>query len=65
MATSMAHDVKNEGWGAPPALPGDDATTTRDEWVWALISVALLVALLVLVVDDRPLRALTAAPLSP
>jgi hypothetical protein len=59
MATSMAHEVRDEDWAGPLAL-ADGEGTTLDEWLWALISVALLVALLVLVVDDRPLRALTA-----
>jgi len=60
MATSMAQEVRDEDWAGPLALVGDEGTNL-DEWLWALISVALLVALLVLVVDDRPLRALTAA----
>jgi hypothetical protein len=55
----MAHEVRDEDWAGPLALAGGEGTTL-DEWLWALVSVALLVALLVLVVDDRPLRALTA-----
>ena len=56
MATSIAHDTTLEDWAEPQALPDDEPTTARDEWLWALISIALLVVLIAFVVDDHPLR---------
>ena len=61
MATLMTRDVKREEWAEPRALPFDDPPTTRVEWLWTLIALALLVALLAFVIDDQAFRDLLAA----
>jgi hypothetical protein len=61
MATLMTRDVKREEWAEPRALPFDDPPTTRVEWLWTLIALALLVTLLALVIDDQAFRRLFAA----
>ena len=60
MATSVSRDAKQEDWIEPQAVRDDDRATSGDEWLWTLISLALLGALLAFVVDDHPLRTLLA-----
>lgn len=57
MATSLAHDAKHDDWTEPRALPGGDPLLIRAQWLlWTLLSLALLGAFFLFVVDDYPLR---------
>jgi hypothetical protein len=60
MATSVARDAKHEDWAEPRAMPGGDPTTRARWLLWTLVSLALLGAFLLFVVDDYPLRNLIA-----
>jgi hypothetical protein len=60
MATSVAHDAKHEDWAESRAMPGGDPTTRAQWLLWTLVSLALLGAFLLFVVDDYPLRNLIA-----
>jgi hypothetical protein len=59
MATSVARDEKHQDWAEPGDLPSGPPTN-QAEWLWTLISLALLVLLVAFVVDDHLLRALLA-----
>lgn len=61
MATSEARDVELEDWAEPRATE-EDVPTLHTDWLWALIAVVLLVALVAFAVDDHPLRAWLATP---
>jgi hypothetical protein len=39
-------------------MPGGDPLSTRAQWLWTLLGLALLGAFLALVIDDFPLRSL-------
>ena len=61
MATSLAHDAKHEDWADSRPTSGADSLWTRAQpLLWILLSLALLGAFLMFVVDDYPLRNLIA-----
>lgn len=61
MATSLAPDAKHGDWAEPLATPLVNASPAGGEWLWTIAGLALLVAFLLFVVDDYPLRALISA----
>jgi hypothetical protein len=60
MATSLAPETRHQHWAEPDAKIGGDPSA-RALWLWTLFGVLLLIAFLAFVVDDFPLRTLTAA----
>lgn len=58
MATSLAPETRSEAWAEPRATPGGDPLSTRAQWLWTLLGLALLGGFLAFVVDDFPLRSL-------
>jgi hypothetical protein len=61
MATSLVHDAQHEDWTESNTLRGTDSLWTRAQpLLWTLLSLALLGAFLLFVVDDYPLRKLIA-----
>ena len=60
MATSLAPEKRHQHWAEPDAEIGGDHSA-RALWLWTLFGALLLIAFLAFVVDDFPLRTLTAA----
>ena len=61
MATSLVLDAQNEDWADSRHTSGADSLWTRAQpLLWTLLSLALLAAFLLFVVDDYPLRNLIA-----
>ncbi|MDQ2912504.1 MAG: hypothetical protein M3T56_04525 [Chloroflexota bacterium] len=61
MTTSLAHDARHDDWAETRAVPGGDSIWTRAQpLLWTLLSLGLLGAFLLFVVDDYPLRSLIA-----
>jgi hypothetical protein len=60
MATLLAHDAKREDWAEPRVMLVGEQPFTHAEWLWPLIGLALLGALLAFIVDEYPLRTLIA-----
>lgn len=58
MATSLTPEARPDDWVEPRAMPGGDPLSTRAQWLWTLLGLALLVGFLAFVVDDLPLRSL-------
>lgn len=57
MATSLADDAKQRNWDEPHAALGEDPLLSRRQWLlWGVVSVALLCAFLLFLVDDHVLR---------
>ena len=61
MTTSLADDAKHDDWAEPRAISGGDPVLAPVQWLpWTLVSLALLSAFLIFVIDDYPLRSLIA-----
>jgi hypothetical protein len=61
MATSLAHDAKHDDWADARHTGGADSLWTLSQpLLWTLLSLALLAAFLLFVVDDYPLGNLIA-----
>jgi len=57
MATSLAPDAYNEDWAeSRPRREADSLWPRAQPLLWTLLSLALLGAFLLFVVDDYPLR---------
>lgn len=58
MATSLDPGPMRENWAEPHAVASSDPLSTRAQWLWTLLGLALLGSFLAFVVDDFPLRSL-------
>jgi MYXO-CTERM domain-containing protein len=47
-----------ENWAESHAMASSDPLSTRAQWLWTLLGLALLGGFLAFVVDDFPLRSL-------
>jgi hypothetical protein len=60
MATSLAPDAYHEDWAESPRREADSLWTRAQPLLWTLLSLALLAAFLLFVIDDYPLPNLIA-----
>jgi hypothetical protein len=61
MATLLAPEVRNDDWSKTPPSTAHGALSARVGWMWTLVGLALLGAVLAFMVDDYPLRTLISA----